>query len=574
MLAFSACEMNELVNLGTPALVLSETALEFAEEGGNQALLLNATRNWNVTSTADWVVVDPASGEASADDQTVTVSALPNEGGNRAATLTFSIGMVKKTVAVTQYGSGVTAPEEGITAIADVLKATAALPEGTVIKGVVISNMSLNNLTSKKGMYVQDGTAGLQFYLAANHTFTVGTEVKIDLGGVTLGAYNGAVQISGLALDKITKVSEGNALIAKTVTMADFLANKYEGQYVALEGVQVASSDLSKTWVVGEAHTSINMEDVNGKKFVVFSSKYATYGASTVAQGSGTIKGISSINNGTMQIIFAQESDFEGLTGERFTASAGGDNTGGDNTGGDITDSGVVTIKEFLDAPVSTDVLYTVTGTIAVIEEMSSTYHNSNMTITDSTGNLYVYRVKSTNGTNIEDLGLNVGDEITIQGNRGDYNGAAQRVNGVYVSHVDHEAPADDYNASIVFSEQGYANAQSVDGQTIVIDDVVSCVFSKAAANNAPAYYTSGAAIRMYQNGATLDITAADGKTIKKIEFSFGSNMYYLTSDSGTLSAEGPVRTWEGSATSVKFTANGTTSSTRAYVASIKVKYE
>jgi hypothetical protein len=65
------------------------------------------------------------------------------------------------------------------------------------------------------------------------------------------------------------------------------------------------------------------MEDVNGNKFVVFSSKYATYGTSTVAQGSGTIKGISSINNGNMQIIFAQSSDFAGLTGERFGESGG-----------------------------------------------------------------------------------------------------------------------------------------------------------------------------------------------------------------------------------------------------------
>jgi hypothetical protein len=90
-----------------------------------------------------------------------------------------------------------------------------------------------------------------------------------------------------------------------------------------LEGVQVADADLSKTWVMGGAHTSINIEDANGNKFVVFSSKYATYGSSTVAQGSGTIKGISSINNGNMQIIFAQNSDYAGLTGERFGEGGG-----------------------------------------------------------------------------------------------------------------------------------------------------------------------------------------------------------------------------------------------------------
>ena len=202
-----------------------------------------------------------------------------------------------------------------------------ALGQGATINGtieaIVVSNYELNNLTSKKGMYVQDETGALQFYLAANHEYAFGTKLQIDLTGATLGAYNGAVQVSGLNADKITVVSTGNTVTPKTVTMADFLANKYEGQYVAIEGVQVAAADLAKTWVMDGAHTSINMEDANGNKFVVFSSKYATYGTSTVAQGSGTIKGISSINNGTMQIIFAQSSDYAGLTGERFGESGG-----------------------------------------------------------------------------------------------------------------------------------------------------------------------------------------------------------------------------------------------------------
>ena len=47
--------------------------------------------------------------------------------------------------------------------------------------------MTLNNLTSKKGLYVQDNTGALQFYLAANHELAFGTKVQIDLTGATLG---------------------------------------------------------------------------------------------------------------------------------------------------------------------------------------------------------------------------------------------------------------------------------------------------------------------------------------------------------------------------------------------------
>ena len=216
--------------------------------------------------------------------------------------------------------------------IAEVLAlGTNAAASGSTIEAVVISNMDLNNLTSKKGLYVQDETGGLQFYLAANHEFKFGDKVKIDMSGVKLAEYNGAVQISGLALEKIEKLSSGNAVTPKTVKIADFLANKYEGQYIAIEGVQVVEADLAKTFVMGGAHTSINVEDANGNKFAIFSSKYASYGTTKVPQGSGTIKGISSISKGAMQIIFAQESDFAGLTGERLTA--GGGETPGD--GGD-----------------------------------------------------------------------------------------------------------------------------------------------------------------------------------------------------------------------------------------------
>ena len=357
--------------------------------------------------------------------------------------------------------------------VAEVLAYSGALPAGTTVEGVVISNMDLNNLTSKKGMYVQDETAGLQFYLAANHTFAFGDKVQIDLSGVTVGAYDGAVQVSGLALEKITKVSSGNTVTAKTVSMADFLANKYEGQYIAIEGVQVAASDLSNTFVMGGAHTSINMEDASGNKFVVFSSKYATYGATAVPQGSGTIKGISSINNGTLQIIFAQESDFAGLTGNRFDGTVVTPPAGGEEEGGEV--------------------------------------------VTPPAGDAAV--------------------------------------------------------AKLVMNTLGLANAATVDGKEIKVDDNITLVFKKGGASTAPAYYDASQGIRMYQNGATLDVKAAAGKTISSIKFTFDYKQWYFAPDSGTLSAEADVRTWTGSANAVKFTSTGTDKNHRAYIKEIEVTY-
>ena len=370
------------------------------------------------------------------------------------------------------------AGDGSVVTIASVLAlgANETSPANTFVEGVVISNMELNNLTSKKGMYIQDESGAVQLRFSADHTFAFGTKLKLDLSGCKVGAYSGAVQIE-VANAKATVLSSGNTVTPKTVTIADFLANKYEGQYVAIEGVQVAASDLSKTWVSGGAHTSINMEDANGNKFVVFSSKYATYGTSNVAQGSGTIKGISSINNGNMQIIFAQNSDYAGLTGERFTSGSAEPEQpgeGGGNEGGEDP-------------------------------------------VTPPSGDATV--------------------------------------------------------ATLVMNTLGLANAAVVDGKDIKVDDNITLVFKKGGASTAPAYYDASQGIRMYQNGSTLDVKAAAGRTITSIKFTFDYKQWYIKADVGSLSAEGDVRTWTGSANAVKFTSTGTDKDHRAYVKAIEVTY-
>ncbi|MBP3497176.1 MAG: BACON domain-containing protein [Alistipes sp.] len=356
-------------------------------------------------------------------------SAVANDTSGRA--IVFGMKLTDEPLGTDNPGGTTPEPEPDPTpgetkTIAQILAAGSGASLSGTIEGVVISNMDLNNLTSKKGLYIQDETGALQFYLAANHELAFGTKVRIDLTGTTLGDYNGAVQISGLALDKITTVSTGNTVEPKVVSIADFLANKYEGQYIAIEGVQVAAADLTKTWVMGGAHTSINVEDANGNKFVVFSSKYATYGAETVAQGSGTIKGIASINKGAMQIIFAQASDYASLTGARFdgTVTPEPDPTPSVKT---------ATVAEFLAAAEDTTV-YELTGVISNVT--NTTY--GNFDLTDQTGTVLIYGLCSPTGEQKywAESGAKEGDTITVQTVRSSYNGTPQGKNAIFVKLV------------------------------------------------------------------------------------------------------------------------------------------
>ena len=86
---------------------------------------------------------------------------------------------------------------------------------------------------------------------------------------------------------------------------------------------------------------------------------------------------------------------------------------------------------------------FKVTGTITSIEEISpsTSYNNGNLTITDETGDLYLYRVdpgvdEKGEKKKIEDLGLAVGDQITVEGKKGSYKGAPQMAQGGVILEV------------------------------------------------------------------------------------------------------------------------------------------
>lgn len=161
----------------------------------------------------------------------------------------------------------------------------------------------------------------------------------------------------------------------------------------------------------------------------------------------------------------------------------------------------------------------------------------------------------------------NNGNNMKFVGEDGAYN--------IYFSMVDAKFYMEKYisatTVEAVMADLGYANAALV--ESITLDENVTITFEKGGASTAPTYYDSGSAVRLYQNGAIMTVDA-NSRTISSIEITFANNMYYMAADSGEFSEEAAVRTWTGSASSVKFTTTGTDKNTRAYVSAIKVTYE
>ena len=121
------------------------------------------------------------------------------------------------------------------------------------------------------------------------------------------------------------------------------------------------------------------------------------------------------------------------------------------------------------------------------------------------------------------------------------------------------------------------ANGDVVSGEVIALDSNVSVSFGKGSANNDPALYSG--AIRVYQNGATLTVTAKNGAVIDTVKITTAESK----TGNGKLVIEGgstPVLNAgvltinvNKNTTSVTIKTGASSKSERLYVASIEVTY-
>ena len=123
-------------------------------------------------------------------------------------------------------------------------------------------------------------------------------------------------------------------------------------------------------------------------------------------------------------------------------------------------------------------------------------------------------------------------------------------------------------NASIVFSNKGYANQQVI--TSAEIDSKTTISFDKATGNNDPKYYTTGKAVRVYaKNTFTIKLDDSNKKlTSISLTFASGEDSNAITTDVGTFSST----TWTGVAQSVTFTVGGASGHRR--IVAIDVIYE
>lgn len=188
---------------------------------------------------------------------------------------------------------------------------TLSLPANKKIKGVVISDKTYSNITSKNLVLWQQGNAGITIRFTENVPFNVGDELEVNISGLELSEFNGLLQINNALLTNVSRTGTGKTVTPTEISIANLKTNleKYESQLVKIKDATLTKSG-------GNTYAGIvNVTDASGT-MIMYSTSYATFANEAFPSGTVDIVAIASQggNNSDPQINIRSKNDITGGT--------------------------------------------------------------------------------------------------------------------------------------------------------------------------------------------------------------------------------------------------------------------
>ena len=150
----------------------------------------------------------------------------------------------------------------------------------------------------------------------------------------------------------------------------------------------------------------------------------------------------------------------------------------------------------------------------------------------------------SASGFGVHEKNITLSNDVTFSA------GKIKNVKVDYTTQLGASGDEDeDISELIDFSKQGYANGIAV---SAFDGNYCSIAFNKGSNNNAPAYYTTGDAVRVY-GGSYFTITSEQIITGVAMTFATGDGTNAISTDTGSFTNNN----WTGEANSITFTVAG-----------------
>lgn len=464
----AACQQE--VNLGTPKVDLSVSAMTFEAAGGSQELTLNATRDWMVENETDWVVVSPESGNASAQEQKIVVTVLENKGMDRTASLKFTIGMGSKTLKVTQAGPG-----------------------GSADALVLYSNDMNNGKVQKVGDY----------WPYPDQSDSWRNEKGSGIGNVKYTS-NGVSVRSVSSTNNLWFPAKGGSYFSiqdialtsvKSVQLTFDLVHGSPNGYKKAASAEVFKVYLSKDnakWVELPYQLTVKADN----EFDTASSAFALNGEENLSVafkflGAEDGYRLTNINLLVYEGSDAAAVDFSKAVEMDFGAASGS------GSGGDLPEgTGDGTKENPYDAAKATKVASAlgendkvtgvyVKGVVKSVKEVSTQFGNATYYITDADGvaNFYVYRGKNVGNTAFtsEDQ-IKAGDKVLVYGDLMNYMSSSPQLGqGNYIVEIN--GSSDGSEGGSTGGDLGKVNISSViaaaDNSTVEVEALVVATYSR-----------------------------------------------------------------------------------------------
>lgn len=292
------------------------------------------------------------------------------------------------------------------------------IDEDLILSAVVVADDRSGNYY--KTLVVQDSSSGIELKINSTglfNDFPIGRRVYVKAKGLTMGDYNGVIQLGlGTYLDGsnerlssieealiptyVTKGPRNQPLPTKVKSITE-LAEGDISTLVELNDVQFSVVDTGQALAdaVGKVSVNRTIQDCNNKTLILRTSGFADFASKTAPGTKGKITGIYSVFGRDKQLFLREYSDLQ-LKDARC-------NTGGGGGGGGAN---LITIADlrgyFTGTTVKAPSFIKIKG-VVISDRTFSNWDGRNLVVQDATAGIMVRFT--------ENHSFNMGDEVEIE---------------------------------------------------------------------------------------------------------------------------------------------------------------
>lgn len=181
-----------------------------------------------------------------------------------------------------------------------------SVPADKYIEGVVVSDVASGNFNNRN-IVLQTGESGVVIRFASAHTFPLGQQVRVSIGGQELSEFRNLLQVNNVPNANVMDQGAGTLPTPRQTTLTEILANAeaWESTVVSVSGLSFSSATT-----LAAGPPSLELTD-GTNTILTFISSNATFAGQAAPSGPFTLTFVLTQYNDDYQALIRNMSDFQ-----------------------------------------------------------------------------------------------------------------------------------------------------------------------------------------------------------------------------------------------------------------------